>query len=625
MTIQLKKQKIRKVNKKIERLAIFNLISTMFFLILPINMYAYSPYVIHMDFYSPEEQVYQVYLPIEEGLYLPLEESHILNFSDTIRIGLESRYNLAQAVSFANTTLMFGTYNGNFQSLATIHGNNFRVAVDNGYYLTTDTFFHTFEEASYWSQNAMYNSNTVVSLINNNFTVLVGPFSYRPGAVAHDLLHPSTNRVTLFDGYNRLITTDFPMQFMDPTDFMNLGGRQYRGIIETGRHTGSGITPVNIINIEEYLKSVVPSEMPASWHVEALKAQTIAARSFTVVRRGSHNRLGYELCDTVFSQVYSGVGTEHQRSTEAVLATAGLLAWHGDRVILATYFSSSGGVTEDSQYVWLESVPYLRSIPDNFEEGGMVWNRSFTLTQINNFARNSNIHIGHIGSISLYHAPNGRVRRLTLHGSNSNHHIEREAIRTFFSSSENGSLQSRNFVMVDGRYGGTTTVNNPIGSLPAPVEQLDQVPTYLQYNTFQNHVTNIFLNQTNGQTTHVPVYFATIDPYGNSIRSTSYLSMQGFDFNNIQPISWELTQYTSILIPAPVPYVPAPVEEIKETKETQETIITITHSNGYTVHFSGRGWGHGVGMSQFGANSMANLGFDHVAILQHYYTGVQIR
>ena len=582
----MKNKRIKKANKKIKRLFLFNTATTLTFLIIASQAFANydiyeTPYLIFEDIYD--------YDFLNVGV-----NNHRINFNETIRIGLESRYLNASAISFGNTTLSISVASYNHTPLTTISGQNFRVIVDNGYYLDSGFIFGTFEEASVFA-DYITNDNTVISALYSGFGVLVGPFNNaynmsRANSNGFSHVYASTRRVTLTDGYERVLTSNRPLRFTDPMGFMNVRYRYYRGIIEAGRHTGSGITPVNIVNIEEYLKSVVPSEMPANWHMEALKAQTIAARSFTFVRRGSHNHLGYELCDTVFSQVYSGINMEHERSTHAVLATAGLLAWHGNEIILATYFSSSGGATENSEYVWQQAVPYLRGVSDRFEIGAREWERSFTMTDINRFATNAGIRIGNINSVSLYHAPNGRVRRLTLHGSNGTHFIEREAIRTFFNISEYGSLPSRNFVMIGGNYAGTTTVRNQVYNQP--------VSRGLA-----------FLSGTNNRASIVPTHFYTLDEQGNSVRQTQYLTIIGLD--NIP----DFEDYIPNIPVVPAPYVPDPTI----------TSIVITRSNGYSLNFVGRGWGHGVGMSQFGANSMAQLGFDHVAILQHYFSGVEIR
>ena len=487
----------------------------------------------------------------------------------TIRIGLESRYLNAWSVVIPNSSLTVGTPLGyGFVAPAHITGQNFRVLVDNNYYLQTDTVFEDFHTAVAAIEGF---TNRFVGVDGNGFSVIVGPFTTASAArdqaaqLSYSVIYASNTRVMLMDGQTPVLKSAGPLHFTDTYgQFMQIGGRSYRGIIELGRHTGQGITPVNIVDIEEYLFSVVPSEMPALWHIEALKAQAVAARSFTHYRRGSHSHLGYELCDTIFSQVYAGTENEHDNSTRAVQETQGVKIFHGGNVILATYFSSSGGVTENSENVWLEALPYLRSVADNYEVGGMVWERRFTLTQLTNLA--SSFGIGTVNSVTITHTPAGRVSSLILNGSSGRHYVEREHIRTFFAPTADGSLPSRNFTMT-----GTQTTGQT-----APQSTLDTVVIAENDNT----------------TLHAdPNTLFAIGAYG----ARSYI-----DANVV-------------------------IAGATTTIGIQPQPESITQSTTYAIVFTGRGWGHGVGMSQFGANSMALLGFDHIQILQHYYSGVEVR
>ncbi len=139
--------------------------------------------------------------------------------------------------------------------------------------------------------------------------------------------------------------------------------RQYRGRMRIQVEDGRQFRTINRVNIQEYLVSVVPSEMPASWPMEALKAQTLAARSFTIRNLGRRQaRYGFDLLDTVSDAAYSGINSEHPRTTEAVKATRGEVGVHGGRVIDAVFSSNSGGHTEDSVYVWGGEVPYLQGV-----------------------------------------------------------------------------------------------------------------------------------------------------------------------------------------------------------------------------------------------------------------------
>ena len=103
--------------------------------------------------------------------------------------------------------------------------------------------------------------------------------------------------------------------------------------------------------------------MPASWPMEALKAQAIAARSYTMNRYYRNPDSTYHLVASVINAAYNGVNWENERSQEAVDSTRGIIATHGGRAIDAVYSANSGGYTEDSSLVWGGEVPYLQGQP----------------------------------------------------------------------------------------------------------------------------------------------------------------------------------------------------------------------------------------------------------------------
>ncbi|MFW6001186.1 MAG: SpoIID/LytB domain-containing protein [Halanaerobium sp.] len=137
------------------------------------------------------------------------------------------------------------------------------------------------------------------------------------------------------------------------------GNRQYRGSMII-RAEEDNFSLINRINLTEYLISVVPSEIYSSWPEESLKAQAVAARSYTLSNLGRHSSQGYDLCSTVHCAAYNGVQNENQRTTNAVLATHGEAAFYEDKVIEAVFSSNSGGKTERSDQIWSADLPYLR-------------------------------------------------------------------------------------------------------------------------------------------------------------------------------------------------------------------------------------------------------------------------
>ena len=143
-------------------------------------------------------------------------------------------------------------------------------------------------------------------------------------------------------------------------------GREYHGTLAL-RSQGGGVSAVNGLSLDTYLRGVVPSESPSHWPLPALEAQAVAARSYAVAELRPSS--WYDLVPTTADQVYGGVTAERARSDHAVYATRGqVLTWNG-RVARTYYSSSSGGRTEAVQDAWPSAapIPYLRSVPDPYD------------------------------------------------------------------------------------------------------------------------------------------------------------------------------------------------------------------------------------------------------------------
>lgn len=138
--------------------------------------------------------------------------------------------------------------------------------------------------------------------------------------------------------------------------------RQYRGDIYLNPVSNKRINLLNYVDLTSYMLSVVPSEMPASWPTEALKAQSVVARSYILNNINSHKDKAYDLCASVHCIVYAGANNENTNSTEAILATKNEVITHKGNIIDAVFSSNSGGHTEASENVWVNSLPYLKAI-----------------------------------------------------------------------------------------------------------------------------------------------------------------------------------------------------------------------------------------------------------------------
>ncbi|MBI4455864.1 MAG: SpoIID/LytB domain-containing protein [Acidobacteria bacterium] len=151
----------------------------------------------------------------------------------------------------------------------------------------------------------------------------------------------------------------------DTGHFLRYNNHSYRGWFEILVNDRRTLTLVNVVELEDYVKGVVPNELSPYLfpQMEALKAQAVAARTYAIRNRGQYASDGFDLFATLRSQVYGGMDSERELSNYAVQGTEGLIATYNDEPIEAVYSSACGGHTEDSSNVFSsKDVPYLRGI-----------------------------------------------------------------------------------------------------------------------------------------------------------------------------------------------------------------------------------------------------------------------
>jgi stage II sporulation protein D len=329
-------------------------------------------------------------------------------------------------------------------------------------------------------------------------------------------------------------------------------GTTYRDAIEFYVRDGN-IMGINVIDMDKYLYGVVPSEMSASWHAEALKAQAVAARTYAYANKGKHGI--YDLCDDVCCQDYNGTKKEMKQTNDAVDQTSGQRIYYNNALISAFYFSSSGGKTASSENTWSDVIPYLRGVDDTAEKEGRKWTREYTYQQLTDICAEKGLDVGTVKAVSVEYDSDGIVCTLNFSGTNGDKSIYKDSIRSFFSGTEEGSFPSRNFTLETG------------SAIPQDVAVLgaDAVVDRITFNS-------VSVMDATGSVTKIE---NTADATGST------------DKTKIQP---------------KVSAVPSG-----------------------SVIFNGRGYGHLVGMSQYGAKGMAEDGKTYVEILQHYYTNVEIK
>ena len=327
----------------------------------------------------------------------------------------------------------------------------------------------------------------------------------------------------------------------------------------------SEILLVNVLGIEKYLSSVVGSEMPAKWPLEALKAQAIASRTYALKQKG--NSL-YDIDSTNKNQVYSGLEARTYKTARAVTSTRSLVLTYKNKLINSLFHSSSAGMTENSENVWGNKYPYLSSVED-FDQTNpkLRWEKRFSNEQLQKlFPR-----IGGIRQIQILNITNtGRVKNVKIFGDYGSDQISGVDIR------KRMNLRSTfvRFKFIED----SETKSNKLN------------PELIYTNKLENE----------------PLIYAVKE--GDSlidIANTYNVNvLEIISLNNIKdPSLINIDQ--RLLIP----------RHIVDKTSLEDKILVVL----------GNGSGHGVGMSQWGARYMASKGQKAESILKHFYKGVRIK
>lgn len=509
---------------------------------------------------------------------------------EVIKVGLESVCKNKTSATLGGDTLRIGTErNGDFQEDGELSsGSGFTVVVSSGEYIAIDEEMDQ-EEASDLaeSMNHLGFSAYLTYLGNGEWTVYVENSSV---SEVESSSRCSASRVRDFVGLRLdgsresiLVPENTKAVFMgtEREDTFVLNGKNYRGML-TFAINGVVMTAVNIIDLENYLYGVVPSEMPQSYEVEALKAQTVAARSYAMTMLRTHVSLGYQLCDTTNCQVYKGYSGEAAKTSQAVDETKGEVACYNGTPIEAYFSASTGGYTENSENVWLNALPYLRAVPEIDEYGNNAWSVSLTLDDLDALLSTKGENIGRAEDIIITKlSTGGRIQEMQIVGSKGTKTLTKESIRTYFSAAPSGSLPGKMFTINGkggeiGVYGGEHSQN----------QSSNQTSTVKGGSLASAAVKNGIVAKTEGTLASMNGKIITISG-GNSGSDSMTNPSRSDDY------------------------------------EVYSVNISTVDGNDRFV-FEGVGKGHGVGLSQNGAQAMAKLGYTYDEILKYYYTGITI-
>jgi len=344
---------------------------------------------------------------------------------------------------------------------------------------------------------------------------------------------------------------------------------RYRGNIEVDIDKEYGtLNIINIIGIEEYLYGVLKKEISPRWPTEALKAQAVAARTFAIFNMNKYIDKGYNICASTNSQAYGGVNHEDPLTNKAVDETRGVIITYKGNPINAVYHSNSGGYTEDSENVWGSFLPYLRSVESKFEEKVSpphhTWNCSIDENDLTKKLQKEGYTINSLVSIEpVNRSETGRISELTF--ITDNNEVINMKANTFRSLIGAGLIRS-------------TLFNIKVIGKEMKIAKDTEDKKEIENKEEQEESTQEILEQKK---------------------------------------DWTIKELLELMMKRKE-------EREKEKVKKIPKVEIIESRTPLTFVFSGSGNGHGVGMSQWGAYSMALQGSKYQDILEYYYQGINI-
>ena len=472
------------------------------------------------------------------------------------------------------------------------------------YHVLVESGYRSYEQAA---ADAQEYRDGFVAWIDGDYQVRAGSYTSRQEAedAAQSLGGTVAGTSSYAVNVTRTGTAEILFQF-DGGDDLALGvmpdvtgadavrtwfkGYRYYGGFRYERIGGGDLTVVNIVDLETYIKGVVPYEMSSSWPLEALKVQAVCARSYAYINihSGKHTSYHFDVCNTTDCQAYYGAGTNSssyqatERTDQAVDETAGEYAWYDGQVIEAFYSSSHGGASESVYNVWgtsLERYPYLCGVEDPYEadmaskNSYSSWTVSYTSSELAQRLENYGYDASSgIESLTLTYSDLGNVIQVRANyrdgGSDT---IRPSSMRSVF-----GISSIRFTVNGQAASSGSGTTSSSGGGLTA-----------------------------NGST--------SLDSQGTYtvISGSGSLSQAGLDGLYAISGSGSIT----------------PAEDAASgggsgTDTPTGTQVTVS---GSSYSFQGSGNGHQLGLSQYGAWAMAERGFTYEEIIEFYYPGTYVR
>ena len=338
------------------------------------------------------------------------------------------------------------------------------------------------------------------------------------------------------------------------------GTTKYYGAFEFTALSSGYMQVVNVLDIDDYLKGVVPEEMMPYWPLEALKAQAMCARNYVVTHINAHG--SFDVCNTTCCQVYGGLTKANSQTDAAVDQTSGLYVRYNGAICETYYHATNGGATESSGNIWMTQLPYLVGRIDEYDTtvdtGFNSWSYTYSAAEITDILNSKGYPIGTVKTVTPTYTPTGNIYSITFSDGKVSHTISKSEARSILYSSKYGKYTYSQHFRIISTSGSPTGLYINNGGNPL------------------NDINSVYAVGGKGETSKV----------ASSGGSVSVLTGSGL--------------------------------------KTVDASGSGVPQTGTSFIVTGSGWGHNVGMSQYGAKAMAMAGKTFEEIIKYYFNGVTI-
>jgi stage II sporulation protein D len=374
--------------------------------------------------------------------------------------------------------------------------------------------------------------------------------------------------------------------------YLTVNNRPYRGSFLI-KYESSKLNLINILPLDDYIKGTIKLEISPHWPEQAVKAQIVTARTYAVKNLGRHCESGYDFCSSSHCQAYGGVNAEDPITNKLVDATRGLILTYQNQPAGVCFHSESGGRTDSAFNVWGKDVPYLISVDSPWESDSphASWEITMSSAEIGKALQQAGYIQGEI--VKLQANPNNHGERVKEFIIQTNLKQFRIPASRFREAIGYDRLPSTFFEVI--------STSRPVSSQPSFYSTPAPPP--------------IIKMTESDSASKVPDYRAMLDRDWNLDDIITFLKMREEERKRISSSSLNADDFSS-----------TPVEITEETEEPSLKENNFVHAEYDQIYiFRGRGYGHGVGLSQWGARGMAREGYSFQDILLYYFPGCELK